>query len=175
MASPGFSLQWRYNEHDGVSNHQPHDCLLNHLSRRRSKKHQRSASLAFVWGIHWSPMNSSHKGQWRGALMLPLICAWISRWVNNRDAGDWRRHRAHYDVTVMNISIFQTVFFVLMVSAMGYVDAQIWISYVCRYGALECMNMVVSWNSNYASCHAWVYLHEHPLRAFSLIGKWSTN
>ena len=33
-----FSLQWRYNGRDGVSNHQPHDCLLNRLFRRRSKK-----------------------------------------------------------------------------------------------------------------------------------------
>ena len=32
------TLQWRHNEGDGVSNHQPHDCLLNRLFRRRSKK-----------------------------------------------------------------------------------------------------------------------------------------
>ena len=32
------SLQWRHNERDGVSNHQPYYCLLNHLFRRRSKK-----------------------------------------------------------------------------------------------------------------------------------------
>ena len=32
------SLQWRHNERDGVSNHQPHDCLLNLLFRQRSKK-----------------------------------------------------------------------------------------------------------------------------------------
>ena len=31
-------LQWRHNGHNGVSNHQPHDCLLNRLFRRRSKK-----------------------------------------------------------------------------------------------------------------------------------------
>ena len=31
-------LQWRHNEHDGISNHQPHDCLINHLFRHRSKK-----------------------------------------------------------------------------------------------------------------------------------------
>ena len=31
-------LQWRHNGRDGVSNHQPHDCLLNRLFRRRSKK-----------------------------------------------------------------------------------------------------------------------------------------
>ena len=30
-----------------------------------------------------------------------LICAWINCWVNNREAGDLRRHRNHYDVTVM--------------------------------------------------------------------------
>ena len=30
-----------------------------------------------------------------------LICAWTGSWVNNQDAGDLRRHRAHYDVTVM--------------------------------------------------------------------------
>ena len=31
-------LQWRHNRRDGVSHHQPHDCLLNRLFRRRSKK-----------------------------------------------------------------------------------------------------------------------------------------
>ena len=33
-----LALQWRYNGCDGVSNHQPHDCLLNRLFRRKSKK-----------------------------------------------------------------------------------------------------------------------------------------
>ena len=33
-----FPLQWRHNERNGISNHQPHDCLLNRLFRRRSKK-----------------------------------------------------------------------------------------------------------------------------------------
>ena len=55
----------------------------------------------FVLGIHRSPVNSPHKGQWRGVLMFSLICAWINGWVNNRKAGDLRRHRIHYDVTVM--------------------------------------------------------------------------
>ena len=40
--------------------------------------------------------NSPHTDQWRGALMLSLICAWINGWVNNQDAGNLRRHRAHY-------------------------------------------------------------------------------
>ena len=57
----------------------------------------------FVRGIHRSPVNSPHKGQWRGALMFSLICARINGWVNNRKAGDLRRHRAHYDVIAMVI------------------------------------------------------------------------
>ena len=36
--SVSMPLQWRYYGLDGVSNHQPHDCLLNRLFRRRSKK-----------------------------------------------------------------------------------------------------------------------------------------
>ena len=55
----------------------------------------------FMRGIHRSPVNSAHKGQWRGALMFSLICACMDGWVNNREAGDFRRHRAHYDVPVM--------------------------------------------------------------------------
>ena len=61
----------------------------------------------FVRGIHRSPVNSPHKGQWRGALMFSLICDWINGWVNNREAGDLRRHRAHYDVIVMLIGYFE--------------------------------------------------------------------
>ena len=55
----------------------------------------------FVRGIHRSPVNSPHKGQWRGALMISLIYACINSWVNPRKAGDVRRHRIHYDVSVM--------------------------------------------------------------------------
>ena len=55
----------------------------------------------FVRGIHRSPVNSPHKSQWRGALMFSLICVWINDWVNNREAGDLRRYRSHYDVSVM--------------------------------------------------------------------------
>ena len=54
----------------------------------------------FVRRIHRSPVNSPHKGQWRGALMFSLICTRINGWVNNGEAGDLRRYRAHYDVTV---------------------------------------------------------------------------
>ena len=57
----------------------------------------------FVRGIHRSPVNSLHKGKWRGALVFSLICASINGWVNNREAGDLRPYRAHYDVIVMKL------------------------------------------------------------------------
>ena len=56
-----YPLLWRHNEPDCVSNHQPHDCLLNRLSGTDQRKHQSSASLAFVRGIHRRPVNSPHK------------------------------------------------------------------------------------------------------------------
>ena len=60
------NLRWHHWQQscqiDGVSNHQPHDCLLNGLFKAQIKKHQSSASLAFVRGIHWWPVNSPCKG-----------------------------------------------------------------------------------------------------------------
>ena len=44
------------------------------------------------------------EGQWRGALIIFLSCAWTNGWANNRVAGDLKRHRAHYDVAVINSS-----------------------------------------------------------------------
>ena len=84
-----FPLRWRHNGRDSVSNHQPHDCLLNRLFRRRSKKlnHQSSASLAFVWGSHRGPVNSPHKRPVTRKMfpfddviiiMLNIICQWLS-------------------------------------------------------------------------------------------------
>ena len=64
-----------------------------------------SCYWTFVRGIHRSSVNSPHKGQWRGALICSLICAWIKCWVNNREAGDMRRHRAYYDVIVMSYAL----------------------------------------------------------------------
>ena len=53
-----FPLQWRHNMHHRVSNRRYLDWLLNRLFRRRSRKHQSSASLALM---RW-PMDSPHKG-----------------------------------------------------------------------------------------------------------------
>ena len=54
-------------------------------------------------GVGNSPVTSEFpaQGQWRGASMFSLICAWINVWVNNGETADLRRQRAHYDVTVI--------------------------------------------------------------------------
>ena len=56
----GGALQWRHNERDGVSNHQRLYCSTVG-SGADQRKNQRSASLAFVRGIHRWPVNSPHK------------------------------------------------------------------------------------------------------------------
>ena len=61
IISRSGSLRWRHNGCDSVSNHQPHDCLLNRYSDADQRKHQSSASLAFVRGIHRGPVNSPHE------------------------------------------------------------------------------------------------------------------
>ena len=56
------SLHWRHNDHDGVSNHQPHGCLLNRLFRRRSKKTSKLRVTGLCVGNSPVPVNSPHKG-----------------------------------------------------------------------------------------------------------------
>ena len=58
----------------------------------------------FVRGIHPSPVNSPHKGQWRGALRFSLIRARINGWVNNGEVGDLIRHRFGYSRTAFSVS-----------------------------------------------------------------------
>ena len=76
-------------------------CILHSLDHHDDviKWKQFPRYWSFVRGIHRSPVNSPHKGQWRGALMMSLICTWTNDLVNNRDAGDLKRHGAHCDVT----------------------------------------------------------------------------
>ena len=52
-----FALRWRHNDHAGVSNHQPHGCLLNRLFRRKSKK----TSKLRVTGLCAGPVNFPYK------------------------------------------------------------------------------------------------------------------
>ena len=55
-------LQWRHNDHCGVSNHQPHGCLLNRLFRQISKKTSKLRVTGLCVGNSPGPVNSPHKG-----------------------------------------------------------------------------------------------------------------
>ena len=76
----------------------------------------------FVKGIHLSPVDSRHKGQWRGALMFSLVGAWTKSWANPRDAADLRRHGTHYDVTVI-VSIFDITLGIKTAQTHFFVDS----------------------------------------------------
>ena len=55
------SLLWHHNGHDGVSNHEHRDCLLNRLFRRRSNRTSKLRVTGLWAGIHRWPVNSSYK------------------------------------------------------------------------------------------------------------------
>ena len=78
-----LALQWRHNVCDGVSNHQPHDCLLNRLFRRRSKK----ASKLRVTGL--CAGNSPVIGEFPAQMASNAENASIS----------WRHHGCEFTVT----------------------------------------------------------------------------
>ena len=78
-----YSLQWRHNERDRVSNHQPHECLLHRLFRRRSKETSKlcvtglcAENFSIWWRHHVAFMNFSQPG----ALYMSAI------WVTNYSA-----------------------------------------------------------------------------------------
>ena len=104
-----------------------------------------SALLAICAGN--SPVNSPHKGQWRGTLMFSLICVWINDWVNNREAGDLRRYRAHYDVTLMSSS-----YIAYIVNSLddysAFVIAELYVV-PCHFKSI---GLVLQWLRHYAHC-----------------------
>ena len=114
-----FGLSWRCRTNASIwcSQRFRHDDVI------KWKKFPRY--WPFVRGIHRSPVNSPHKGQWRGALMFTLICARINRWINNRGAGDLRRYRTHYDVIVMDVVHYSCV---IKTNAVGQYGSGITIS-----------------------------------------------
>ena len=76
-----LSLHWRHNNHDGVSNHQPHGCLLSRLFRRRSKKTSKLRVTGLCVGNSPGPVNSPHKGPvTRKVVPFDDVIMYKSRW-----------------------------------------------------------------------------------------------
>ena len=97
----------------------------------------------FVRGIHRSPVNSPHKGQWRGALMFSFNCVWINGWVNDREAGDLRRYRAHYDVILMNLTLIPGWINI-------HISSKVWQDIICSFPNFKvCTIEVREWIYNF--------------------------
>ena len=82
------SLLWRHNGHDGVSNHQPHDCLLNRLFRRRSKK---------TWNLRVTGLcveNSPGTGEFPAQMASNAENVFI--WWRHHDGGDTKLFIQHH-------------------------------------------------------------------------------
>ena len=86
---PTKPLQWRHNERDGVSNHQPHQCILNGLFRHRSTKTSKLLVTGLCEGK--SPVTDEFPAQ--RASSAENISFW------------WR----HYDVCVLYFHILQLI------------------------------------------------------------------
>ena len=86
------SLLWRHNGRDSVSNHQPHDCLLKRLFRRRSKKTSKLRVTGLVRGIDRWPVNSPHKKIFFLHLMTSsCIKAYCDIHLRSVRSGKWNR------------------------------------------------------------------------------------
>ena len=88
-----MSLLWRHSRRDGVSNHQPHDCLLNRLFRRRSKKTSKLRVTGLCAGN--SPVTGEFPAQ------MASNAENVSIW--------WRHHAApysHYNMIWFRYSSF---------------------------------------------------------------------
>ena len=106
----------------------------------------------FVRGIHRSPVNSPHKGQWRGALMFSLICTWTNASVNNRDASDSRRHRTHYDIAVMDDITVTLMTFLFQYPKIILILVQYFIHYV----------MFTPYNTSVGHCDGYIVHSDGP-------------
>ena len=82
-----MTLQWRHNEHDGVSNHRRNDCLLNHLFRRRSKKTSKRRGTGLCSGN--SPVTGEFPAQ---------------RASNAENISIWWRHHG-YGTLLLNVHL----------------------------------------------------------------------
>ena len=117
--SVNMSLRWRHNDHDGVSNHQPHGCLLNRLFRRRSKKASKLRVTCLCAGNSLGPVNSPHKWpvtrkmfQFDDVVMYfwddnigKLLANMLSHWSRDKMAAIWTRDICKYIFVYENCCI----------------------------------------------------------------------
>ena len=142
-----ISLQWRHNGRYGVSNHQPHDCLLNCFRRRSSKLHVTISIFIMVKFSVWQCTRAWFLQELRlhcsreesgiaegGRLQFPLSVAWcaVSR-VETKMAT-----RGNFSWRLIDIWSFLRAYFCLKdvnveyrITVTGRVPGQMWLVIVC--------------------------------------------
>ena len=103
-----WSLQWRHNERNGISNHQRLDFCSTVCYGADQRKHRSSATLAFVGGTagdRWIPIT---KGQWRG---------WCSHLMTTHD--NWSSANKDTVKDMVKIMVLQECG---LVTSYGYID-----------------------------------------------------
>ena len=171
------ALQWHHN-------YQPHDCLLNLLFGRRSKKHQSPVSLAFVRGIHRWPVDSPYKGPvkrkmfpfddvimdiykaiWVLSTVVPLITscnntqfdASVLLIMNNWDPvlAIAFQNNAKYDIHIYNFSV------------VSYIIA--WSKASFSVSKLQALDHTQSWGTIMYNTCVYSYEYSHGLMLFVLL------
>ena len=109
------TIPWRHNEHDGVSNHQPHDCLLNLWFRRRSKKTSKLRVIGLCGGN--SPVTGEFPAQMASNAENDSIwwrhherhrgCTYIIKYHTTYRFFLWGKQLTHSMMTSSNGNIFR--------------------------------------------------------------------
>ena len=111
---PATTLKWQQLSY---SANKRHPTIARPLDMERISTFQIASFLPHDDVIKWKHFprywHFPNKGQWHRALMFSLICAWTNEWVNNRDAGDSRRHRAHYDIMLRSCRVVCNIMLLL--------------------------------------------------------------
>ena len=108
-----ISLQWRHNGHDSVSNYQPHDCLLNFLFRRRSKKTSKLRVTGLCAGN--SPVTGEFPAQ--RASNVENVSIW---WRHHGQLAIAQGYRSKNRVAINSMEIqIKTVLFVYLTSVIA--------------------------------------------------------
>ena len=107
---PSGALRWRHNGCDSISNHQPHDCLLNRLFRRRSMKTSklRVTDLCAGAGEFPAQMASNaenvsiwwhHHGPWSNDENIDQYIPWIQFKIPNKSISSISHYVLHILLT----------------------------------------------------------------------------
>ena len=139
------SLQWRHNGHGSVSNHQPHDCLLNRLLRRRSKKTLKLRVTVLCAGNspgtgEFPAQMASHAGNvsiwWRHHVWSHHMERHVVDGIGSDKTG--RCWKIHENLSIIHES-FRTIHLIFYLKITGFrnIYTQWWSNCTRRHGMVE--------------------------------------